>query len=89
MAARSSLERILPKALKQLLIAAVACFAFAWAAIILASTLTLYYPSRYLRATLPLVFIIFTVTNLEQALAISSLTIRKLNAGASNRPSYF
>jgi hypothetical protein len=71
-------ERIFPIALRQLLIAAVACFAFAWAAIILASSLTLYYPSRYLRATLPIVFLIFTVTNLEQALASARLRFESL-----------
>jgi hypothetical protein len=72
------LERILPKALKQLLIAAVVCFAFAWAAIILASHLTLYYPSRYMRATLPIVLLIFSVTNLERALVSARLRFKSL-----------
>ncbi len=71
-------ERILSKALKQLLIAAVACFVAAWLAIILASFLTLYYPSRYLRATLPIVFLIFTVTNLELALRSAGFRFNSL-----------
>ncbi|UCG23064.1 MAG: hypothetical protein JSW55_12965 [Chloroflexota bacterium] len=71
-------QRIFPKPLKQLLIAAVACFIAAWAAIILASNLTLYYPSRYLRATLPIVLIIVTVTNLEQALMSARVRLKSL-----------
>jgi hypothetical protein len=71
-------DRLFPKTLKQLLIAAVACFIAAWAAIILASRLTLYYPSRYLRAAIPIVLLILAVTNMEQALLSARSRLQRL-----------
>jgi len=51
--------------LKRLVAASFIAYALAWLAALATSSFLLYLPNRYLRASLPLVFLIFVVTNFE------------------------
>jgi len=69
-----------PGALKNLFIASLLMFGLAWFFILVFTSLTLYFPSRYTRISLFLVFLIFAVTNLEEGVNIAVKRLRLLGA---------
>jgi hypothetical protein len=57
-----------PRPMKNLFLAGIIAFGLAWAHILVTASFALYFPSRYLRASLFLVFFFFTFLNLEDGI---------------------
>lgn len=67
-----------PRILKLLLVVSVILYSLAWLAIILTSSLPLYFPSRYTRLTLTLALLLFVVMNLGSPIRIVQTRFQKL-----------
>jgi hypothetical protein len=72
-----------PRALKLLFIASVILYILSWLALLLTSTLLLYFPSRYTQTSLALVLLLFVVMNLGPAIRI--FWTRIWNSGHSSK----
>lgn len=71
-----------PRPLKLLLVASFIAFGLAWLAAMLTSSFVLYLPSRYTRASLRLVFLIFVVVNLDAGVRAIIVLFRRLSTGS-------
>jgi len=67
-----------PRTLKNLFVASFLLFGLAWFFVLIFSSLTLYFPSRYTRISLFLVFLIFAVVNMEEGLSAAAGKLRWL-----------
>jgi hypothetical protein len=65
--------------LRHLLVASLLCFSLSWAAILIFSSLSLYFPSRYTQASLFLLLIVFVTINGKEAMqkAVSLLAAQR------------
>ncbi len=67
-----------PRALKLLFLASVILYILSWLALLLTSSLLLYFPSRYTQTSLALVLLLFVVMHLGPAIRIFWMRLRNL-----------
>jgi hypothetical protein len=69
-----------PQAMKKLLLASIIAFSLAWLHILVTASFALYFPSRYMRASLFLVFFFFTFLNLEDGIRQAASRVAAMRA---------
>jgi hypothetical protein len=73
---RPQAHRRFPRALKLLFLASVILYILSWLALLLTSSLLLYFPSRYTQTSLALVLLLFVVMNLGPAIRTFWMRLR-------------